>query len=92
MTFLYLQVNDQFLQFLMADNSDFLVVGVLGGQNVGKSTIMNLLARRRSENDKEDVFRVQSFEKQMMAEHCSNGITAWVITIIKDRNLKNSQV
>jgi protein SMG9 len=24
------------------------------------------------------VFRVQSFEKQMLGEHCTNGVTAWM--------------
>ena len=36
-----------FLQYLM-DQSDFLVVGCLGRQGVGKSTVMSLLAGTRT--------------------------------------------
>jgi len=60
----------------LTDNQDFLVVGVLGLQNTGKSTILNILAKNSVED--EEMFRVQSFEHQMLAEHCTNGIDVYV--------------
>ncbi|XP_055902779.1 protein SMG9 [Eupeodes corollae] len=38
------QINFNASKFLLKNNKDFLVVGVVGRQGVGKSTIMNLLA------------------------------------------------
>jgi protein SMG9 len=61
----------------MTDNFDFTVIGVLGLQNTGKSTILNALARLH-DSDEEDVFRVQTFEHQMLAEHCTNGVDVFV--------------
>lgn len=60
----------------MTDNTDFIVIGVFGLQNAGKSTIINALAKLCPEE--EDIFRVQGFEHQMLAEHCTNGIDIYV--------------
>jgi len=60
----------------LTDNTDFIVIGVFGLQNAGKSTILNCLAKLSS--DDEDVFRVQNFEHQMLGEHCTNGIDIYV--------------
>lgn len=38
------QLNTKIVDFLDADNTDFLVVGVVGLKNVGKSTLMNIIA------------------------------------------------
>merc|ERR1712181_167091 len=62
----------------MTDNQDFLVIGVCGLQNVGKSTLMNALARVNPTAEGEEVFRVQNFEHQMLAEHCTNGVDVFV--------------
>jgi protein SMG9 len=76
----------------MTDNPDFIVVGVLGHQGVGKSTILNSLLNSgrtpevvdeatvngNPSNNAANIFPVQSFEKQMLSEHCTNGISAWV--------------
>jgi len=114
------------LSSVLTENPDFLVVGVIGMQGAGKSSILNHLANhlrpetmsknmRNSENKEneslqnttntmrdnsnrtkekssasekegttitskylEEVFREQSFEKQMLAEHCTSGIKAWI--------------
>lgn len=60
----------------MTDNTDFIVIGVFGLQNAGKSTIINALAKLWPEE--EDIFRVQTFEHQMLAEHCTNGIDIYI--------------
>ena len=84
---------------VMTDNTEFLVVGVIGLQNVGKSMVLNRLAnhfKRNGENTEEmvQIFREQSFEKQMLGEHCTNGIKAWVApttrTIFLDSQPLNS--
>ena len=79
----------------LSDNPDFLVIGVIGPQGSGKSTILNHLAKALSDqkaakpndattsngvgqSEVSDFFRVQSFEKQMTGEHCTNGVSAWV--------------
>ena len=80
----------------MTDNSDFIVVGVLGTQGVGKSFILNCLIKigshqtvnpddtsnynkdGQSKPQADRTFRVQTFEKQMLSEHCTNGINAWI--------------
>ena len=114
------------LSSVLTENPDFLVVGVIGMQGAGKSSILNHLANhlrpetlsskskdsdnkenessmntnntskenfnrtreKNSTSDKdgttitskhlEEVFREQSFEKQMLAEHCTSGIKAWI--------------
>ena len=60
----------------LTDNTDFVVIGVFGLQNSGKSTILNCLAKLSK--TEEDVFRVQNYEHQMLAEHCTNGIDIYV--------------
>lgn len=66
---------DNLLEYL-TDSSDFVVVGVLGLQNSGKSSILNILARGPS--DKEEIFRVQTYEHQMLAEHCTSGVDVYI--------------
>ena len=113
---------------MLTENPDFLVVGVVGMQGAGKSSLLNHLANHlrpetminssktkhfdNKENESlnntnsiskdninrakeksgssekegttitskylEEVFREQSFEKQMLAEHCTSGIKAWI--------------
>ncbi|KAI5435840.1 hypothetical protein KIW84_022318 [Lathyrus oleraceus] len=65
---------DRFLPFL-TENTDFTVIGVIGGPGAGKSTIMNeLYAFDSSSADMLPPFVIQSIEDRAMARHCSNGI------------------
>ena len=72
-TVLYCTVEvfcDGITEFL-TDNTDFIVVGVLGLQNAGKSSILNSLVRPGGE--KEELFRVQNYEHQASY---ATGVTA----------------
>lgn len=40
----HFQIDHKILEYLDSDNSDFLVVGIVGHKNVGKSTLMNIIA------------------------------------------------
>ncbi|XP_065830391.1 nonsense-mediated mRNA decay factor SMG9-like [Oscarella lobularis] len=63
----------------LLEQSDFLVVGVLGNQGVGKSTVMSLLAGSRTTSSTK-FFRVQSDEAQTKACHETVGIDMLVTT------------
>ena len=39
---------------------------------------MNALARVNPAAEGEEVFRVQNFEHQMLAEHCTNGVDVFI--------------
>ena len=69
------QMQDSLLHFL-TDNEDFLVVGVLGPQSSGKSTVINAMHAR--EENEAKIFREQNFERQVAGEHCTVGISAWI--------------
>ncbi|XP_055857395.1 protein SMG9 [Episyrphus balteatus] len=45
------QINFNASKFLIKNNKDFLVVGIVGRQGVGKSTIMNMLAAEEINNE-----------------------------------------
>ena len=68
-----LQWSDQ-LQEYLADQTDFLVVGVLGKKGVGKSTVMSLLANSKSN----DLFNKASRDSFELGQHKTNGIQAFI--------------
>nr|CAD7202185.1 unnamed protein product [Timema douglasi] len=71
----FFQFNDSCLEYLL-DQNDFMVVGCLGLQGVGKSTLMSLLAGNLpNENNKNAyVFRPQSSEHHESGGHCTVGV------------------
>ncbi|PSN58032.1 Protein SMG9 [Blattella germanica] len=69
-----LQFCDGSLEFLL-DQNDFIVVGCLGLQGVGKSTIMSLLAGNQiGDSNKNFYFKPQSVEHHELGGHCTSGI------------------
>ena len=52
------QLNTKALDYLDSDNTDFLVVGVVGRKNVGKSTLMNIIANPNYLNISEETSSV----------------------------------
>lgn len=57
----------------------FLVVGVLGLQGSGKSTILSLLAGNNpSDNIRQYIFPPQSKESKELSEHQTTGINMYV--------------
>ncbi|GAB6027426.1 smg-9, nonsense mediated mRNA decay factor [Chamberlinius hualienensis] len=69
-----LQWCDQTFEFLQ-DQSDFLVVGVLGLQGTGKSTVMShLYGGRSTRNPKYGVFKTQTKDQRELGEHGTRGI------------------
>lgn len=62
------------VQFL-SENTEFTVVGVIGGSGVGKSTIMNeLYGFDATSPGMLPPFAVQSEDARALARHCTSGI------------------
>ncbi|KAM8793716.1 nonsense-mediated mRNA decay factor SMG9, partial [Eudromia elegans] len=69
---------DSALEFLL-DQTDVLVVGVLGLQGTGKSTLMSLLAANQPEEDPRSfVFRPQSPELKERGGHQTGGVDFFI--------------
>ncbi|XP_071632718.1 nonsense-mediated mRNA decay factor SMG9 isoform X2 [Temnothorax longispinosus] len=68
-----MQLCENSIDFLY-DQQDFLVVGCLGAQGVGKSTIMSLLTSRYSSN----IFQVQDLSHYETSTNCTTGIDLFV--------------
>ncbi|XP_078041813.1 nonsense-mediated mRNA decay factor SMG9 [Augochlora pura] len=68
-----MQLCETPLEYLY-DQQDFLVVGCLGGQGVGKSTIMSLLTSSYAPN----VFPVQDMSHHESGANCTTGIDFFV--------------
>ncbi|GIX80258.1 protein SMG9 [Caerostris darwini] len=72
-----LQWCDNALEYLH-DSSDFYVVGVLGLQGVGKSTIMSIISGIHSEKSKWQLFKPQTNDLKESGEYCTSGIDMYV--------------
>lgn len=68
-----MQLCENSIDFLY-DQQDFLVIGCLGAQGVGKSTIMSLLTSRYSSN----MFQVQDLSHYESSTNCTTGIDFFV--------------
>ncbi|XP_076273584.1 nonsense-mediated mRNA decay factor SMG9 isoform X2 [Rhynchophorus ferrugineus] len=55
-------ISTEHLQDYLQENNDFLVVGIVGGQGVGKSTLLNLLAEKVITDDFKQLLFKQSKE------------------------------
>lgn len=73
------QICTENVQDLLQENNDYLVVGVVGPQGVGKSTILNLLANSKVNNKlKRHLFQKHNPSKdysdgmKILKEHMSN--------------------
>ncbi|XP_066244984.1 nonsense-mediated mRNA decay factor SMG9 [Euwallacea similis] len=65
-------INSDHLQDYLQENSDFIVVGVVGPQGVGKSTLLNLLTEKKvTESVKRSLFKSHT----EAADDYNNGIT-----------------
>lgn len=72
------QWSDAGMEVLL-DQTDFFVVGVLGLQGSGKSTILSLLAGNNpSDNIRQYIFPPQSKESKELSEHQTTGINMYV--------------
>lgn len=68
------QLCDTCLEYLL-DQNDFIVVGCLGLQGAGKSTVMSLLAGSQpGDNTRNMQFKVQSTEHHELGSHCTSGV------------------
>lgn len=61
----------------LLDNNDFLVVGIIGQQGAGKSSLMSLLGGN-SWRDKRFHFRPQGFEAKEKGVHMTNGVEMFI--------------
>ncbi|MEE6527242.1 hypothetical protein FKM82_028474 [Ascaphus truei] len=74
----YMNWCDSAIEFLL-DQTDALVVGVLGLQGTGKSTLMSLLSANSPEDDQRSyVFRMQSQEVRERAGNQTSGIDFFI--------------
>lgn len=72
-----LQWCDNALEFLH-DANEFYVIGVLGLQGVGKSTIMSIISGNHAESSKWQLFKPQTNDLKEVGEHCTSGIDMYV--------------
>lgn len=64
---------------MLVDQADFLVIGVIGGQGVGKSTILSLLAGNSPEDlPRNYIFTPQNRDCQESCVHLTDGIDMFV--------------
>ncbi|CAG0887458.1 unnamed protein product [Darwinula stevensoni] len=68
-----LKFSESCLEFLL-DHPECLVVGCIGLQGVGKSTILSLLCGGKLNDSKSFPFMAETPEQLEMSEHCTNGI------------------
>ncbi|XP_075046841.1 nonsense-mediated mRNA decay factor SMG9 isoform X1 [Mixophyes fleayi] len=74
----YMNWCDSAIEFLL-DQTDVLVVGVLGLQGTGKSTMMSLLSANSPDDDQRSyVFRMQSQEVRERAGNQTSGIDFFI--------------
>ncbi|NP_001090489.1 protein SMG9 [Xenopus laevis] len=74
----YMNWCDSAIEFLL-DQTDVLVVGVLGLQGTGKSTLMSLLSANSPDDDQRSyVFRMQSQEVRERAGNQTSGIDFFI--------------
>ncbi|XP_050548646.1 nonsense-mediated mRNA decay factor SMG9-like [Daktulosphaira vitifoliae] len=69
----YMQFINEGLSNYLIDQPDFLVIGCIGLQGVGKSTIMSYIA------NKPDLFTTTTTEHFETTQNCTNGIQAFVM-------------
>ncbi|XP_067011318.2 nonsense-mediated mRNA decay factor SMG9 [Anabrus simplex] len=68
------QFVDGALEYLL-EQSDFLVVGILGLQGAGKSTVLNLVAEGSVEKcARAPLFKPQGPEQLELGSHCTSGV------------------
>lgn len=74
----YMNWCDSAIEFLL-DQTDVLVVGILGFQGTGKSTMMSLLSANSPDDDQRSyVFRMQSQEVRERAGNQTSGIDFFI--------------
>ncbi|XP_064471402.1 nonsense-mediated mRNA decay factor SMG9-like isoform X2 [Ornithodoros turicata] len=72
-----LQWCDNALEYLV-DQPDFYVIGVIGLQGAGKSTLMSILAGGCGKGGDRHLFVPQSRELRELGQHCTSGIDIYV--------------
>uniref|UniRef100_G3MKC0 Protein SMG9 n=1 Tax=Amblyomma maculatum TaxID=34609 RepID=G3MKC0_AMBMU len=73
-----LQWCDNALEYLL-DQPDFYVVGTIGMQGAGKSTIMSVLAGQYGQGGtSRQLFRPQSRELRELGQHCTTGVDIYI--------------
>ncbi|XP_023216105.1 protein SMG9-like [Centruroides sculpturatus] len=72
-----LQWCDNAMEFLQ-DQTDFYVIGVVGLQGSGKSTVLSILSGHYGQDGGKMLFKHQTREHKELGEHCTVGIDVYV--------------
>jgi hypothetical protein len=66
-------------EYLLDQNNDYLVIGVLGKKGVGKSTLMSYLAGGGNEPHQNTIFKLEtSKDTKEIGNHKTNGVHAFI--------------
>lgn len=72
-----LQWCDNAMEFLQ-DQTDFYVIGAVGLQGSGKSTVLSVISGHYGQTGGKQIFKPQTREHKELGEHCTVGIDVYV--------------
>ncbi|XP_030767195.1 protein SMG9 [Sitophilus oryzae] len=81
-------INTEHLQDYLQENNDFIVVGIIGGQGVGKSTLLNMLTEKKLTKK----YIKKLFKSQSEASLDSENDISILTQCLEDTNLNDDPI